>query len=64
MTNKMADMKEKFGITVKAGTINVDDLESINNTIEQQVLQAAAGLKARGFTSAQLVLQFKATAES
>jgi hypothetical protein len=60
----MGDIKEKVSVKVVAGIVNVDDVDAISDAIQQQTLQAAAALKARGVSTAKLTLNFVANIES
>lgn len=54
----MADIKEKYTVDTTVGVINADDPQSAQQAVENQILSALAGIKARGFTSAILKLKF------
>ena len=60
----MGDIKEKVSVSAKVGIVNVDEPESINGTLEQNILSVCGALKARGVTSAKVTIKFDASFES
>ncbi len=54
-------IKEAFSITLDAGSVNPDDVDGVRDAIDAVLLSGIGALKARGFSSAKLKLNFKAS---
>lgn len=51
-------------VTIDGGIINVDDPETTQADINNQILQGLAGLKERGVTTAKLKMVFSHSSEA